>query len=184
MMHKNSILFLTIVLLFGLGMGVYFGVTSADGVSNYLSNYSVNLLEQQTHFSFNHFAVCSVLLISSFMLIGIPLSIAYLFYEGMSIGFCFSVFFSSFHFQGFLFILVFLLFTKFVFLLFYFLFFFKIQELGRNIISWILYKKSKKDVIVHLTVGCLVLIFLLFCYDLLLDYGLMRFIRNLSFLLH
>lgn len=179
---KNLWIFLGIILLFGMGVGIYFGLKSIDFLSNTIANYTIN--QSLTHFSIYHFIILSVLLISSFLLIGIPLSIAYLFYEGMSIGFCLTLFISSFHLKGCLYMIVFILITKLVFLIIYGIFFSKILNIGKSLISWLIYKNNKKDLIVHLTVGCILLILIIFCYDLLVDFLGIKLIHTLSFLLN
>lgn len=179
--HKNLWLFLAIILTFGIGIGVYFGITSKDLLKNTLTNYTMT--EPLTHFSINHFVVLSILLITSFLLIGIPLAISYVFYEGMSIGFCFTLFISTFHFKGFLYILIFMIITKTIFFLLFCYFFLKILNISKSIISWIIYKNNKKDTIAHLMIGCLFLLLILFCYDLLIDYLGIKLIHALGFLL-
>ena len=179
--HKNLWLFLAIILAFGMGVGIYFGITSKDLLKNTVTNYS--LTEQFTHFSVNHFVVFSVLLITSLLLIGIPLAISYIFYEGMSIGFCFTLFISTFHFKGFLYMLAFTILTKIIFFLLFCYFFLKILNISKSIIAWMIYKKNKKDTIVHLMIGCLLLLLILFCYDLLIDYFGIKLIHALGVLL-
>lgn len=179
--HKNLWIFLSIILIFGIGVGIYFGITNPHTLENTLTNYTLE--NQITHFSLNHFTIFSVLLISSFLLIGIPLAIGYLFYEGMSLGFCITLFLSSFHIKGLLYIITFSIVTKLIFLCIYYLFFLKILNIAKCIISWVIYKNNKKDQLVHLTIGCLILLLFLFCYDLFLDFAGIKFIHALSFLL-
>ena len=179
--HKNIWIFLGIILLFGMGVGVYFGFTYQNTLEHTLMNYTLE--NPFTHFSLNHFIVFSVLLISSFLLIGIPLAIGYFFYEGFSMGFCITIFLLSFHLKGLLYILLFVLLTKFIFLFLFSLYFVKILNIGKNIVSWIVYKSNKKEQLVHLTIGCLVLLLILFCYDLLIDFFGINLIHALDFLL-
>lgn len=179
--YRNTWIFIGIILLFGIGVGIYFGVTCQNVLTNTLTNYVLD--NQSTHFSITHFTVLSILLISSFLLIGIPLAISYLFYEGMSIGFCITLFSISFHLRGFLYIVLFLIITKIVYIVIFSYFFIKILNIGRNIISWIIYKNHKRDQLVHQTIGCLILILLIFGYDLFLDFVGMNLVNFLSFLL-
>ncbi len=179
--HKNLWIFLIIILTFGIGVGIYFGITSASVLDNTLNNYITN--SSSTHFSLNHFTILSIILISSFLLIGIPLAISYLFYEGMSLGFCLTLFIINFQLKGFLYIIIFFLLIKIVFLIIYFFFISKILNIGKNILSWIIYKNNKKEQIIHLSIGCFVLILLLFCYDLFIDFIGIKLIHNFNFLL-
>jgi len=179
--HKNLWIFLTIILIFGIGIGIYFGITYGKALENTLTNYA--LTDQATHFSLTHFVTLSLLLITSFLFIGIPLAISYLFYEGMSIGFCITLFTTTFHWKGFIYIFLFIVLTKLIYFLIYYFFFSKLINIGKSLISWLIYKKNKKDYIIHLAIGCFILILILFCYDLFLDFIGIKAIHALRFLL-
>ena len=182
---KNLWLFLGIIFLFGIGVGIYFGLQTNGILENTLTNFNLNFQEQTTHFSIIHFVLLCILLISSILIIGIPLAIAYLFYEGISIGFCFTIFTITYNLKGFLFIFLFFLITKVLFLIIYSLFFFKILNLGKSIISWVIYKNNKKDYIFKLITNCLVLMIFLFFYDLLIDlFGINNLIHHYIKTLH
>lgn len=182
--QKNLWLFLIIIFLFGASVGIYFAFQSSSGFSNLLNNYATTFTEQRTYFAVTHFVILAVLLISSFLLIGVPLSIAYLFYEGISFGFCLSLFSILFSFKGFLFIFLFLLLTKIPFYLIYNFFLSKLISIGKSVLTWVLAKNNKKDQLVSLAISCLILISILFVYDLFLDFLGMKAIYSLEFLLH
>lgn len=182
--QKNLWIFLSIILIFGIGVGLYFGGNAKEFMKNTLLNYAMNKNEQAIHFTIPHFTILALLFTLSFFLIGIPLGIAYLFFEGMTIGFCFSLFVSSFQLNGFLYIFFFFLLTKSPFLIIFFLFFYKILLIGKAIISWIIYKNNKKDYILHIVINCFILIILLLIYDLLLDYIFIKGIQAMGFLLN
>lgn len=183
MKQKNLWIFLLIILLFGIGVGIYFGSISKEFLTNTLSNYAANRENQAIHFTIPHFTILSLLFTFSFFLIGIPAAIAYLFYEGMSIGFCTCLFTSNFEFQGLIYIFLFILCTRGVFLLLYFFFFQKILLISKCILSWIIYKKWKKEEILKLSIKCFIIILILFVYDLILDYLLINPIQSLGNLL-
>lgn len=102
--RKNLWIFLGIIFIFGIGVGIYFGFSSTDGMASILSNYITSLTEMKTHFSLFHLTILSVLFISSFFFLGLPLAVCYIFYEGMSFGFCLILFVSFYHFYGLLFL--------------------------------------------------------------------------------
>lgn len=181
--HKYLWTFLSIILLFGIGVGVYFGVKFQGSFENTITNYALNLPGSTTHFSILHFAILSVLLISSFLLLGIPLAIGYLFYEGITLGFCITVFISYFHVKGFLYIIGFFLLTKLFFFLLYGLFVSKLIKIGKAIIAWIIYKKNTKDFIFSLALSSILLILIMLCYDLVLDLVGIKLIHAMGTLL-
>lgn len=182
--NKNLWIFLGIILCFGFAIGIYFGVNSHSAFTNTIQNYVSNLSQSTTHFSILHFVVLSVILMSSFFFIGIPFAIAYLFYEGMSLGFCVTLFTMSFHFKGFLYMLLFVLLSKGLFLFLYGFFVSKVLKIGKALMIWIIYKKNQKDLLFQLALSSFLLILLLLCYDLFFDLIGIKIIMALSFLLH
>ena len=154
---KHTWIFLGIILTFGILIGIYFGVQSQRSMENTLTNYALTLKESAIHFAIPHFTVLSLLLILTFIEIGIPLSIGYLFYEGLTIGFCSTLFTLSFQGKGLAFIILFFSLTKLPFLIIFGLFFHKMLLIGKSIISWLIYKNNKKDYILHLAAGCFLL---------------------------
>ena len=181
--QKNLIIFLTIIFLFGIGIGIYFGFSGEKIIQTVINNYALNIKEQTAHFAIPHFTILSLLFVLSFIGLGVPAGIAYLFYEGLSIGFCGTVFSIAFHFQGFLYIIVFFTLTKIPFLLIYLFFFHKLASIAKSIISWLIYKESKKERLIHLSLGCFVLIIFLLIYDLFFDFLGINIVKSLNFLL-
>lgn len=180
---KNVLVFLAIILVCGIVLGVYFGMEAKDTMQNTLTNYALNMKENVIHFALPHFTMLSLLFVLSFIGLGIPAAIAYLFYEGLSIGFCGSIFSIIFGFKGFIYIILFFIITKIPFLLIFHFFFNKILAITKSILSWVIYKQNKKDYIINLAIGCLILIMILFLYDLFLDLIGINLIKMLSFLL-
>ncbi len=181
--HKNLWIFLSIILAFGFAVGIYFGMLSRNSFQNTISNYALSLAENATHFSITHFAIFSILLISTFFLIGIPLAVGYIFYEGISFGFCLTLFITNYQWNGLLYMLIFFIITRLFFLLIFGIFLSKLIRIGKSIMRWIIYKKNQKDYIFHITLNCILLILLLLCYDLFLDLVGIKLIRYFGFLL-
>lgn len=181
--QKNTILFLTIILLFGISIGIYFGCSTEKIIQSTINNYALNLKEQTANFAIPHFTILSLLFVLSFIGIGIPIGIAYLFYEGLSIGFCTTVFSIAFHLKGLIYIIAFLALTKIPFLCIFYFFFQKVSRITKSLISWLIYKQDKKEQIIKLSSACLVLIILLLLYDLFFDLIGINIIKSLNFLL-
>lgn len=181
--HKNLWTFLLIIMAFGIAVGIYFGILSKTSFQNTISNYALTLKENTTHFSISHFAILSTLLISSFFLIGIPLAIAYFFYEGLSLGFCITLFIANYGWNGLFYMLIFFALTRLFFLLIFGIFLSKLLKIGKGIIFWIIYKKNQKDYIFHIAINCIILILVLLCYDLFFDLIGIKLVRYFGFLL-
>lgn len=182
--QKNVLIFLAIILLFGIILGIYFGFNAKELMENTISNYVLKIEEQGYHFAISHFTILSLLFVLSFIGLGVPAAIAYLFFEGLTIGFCGSIFTLIIGVRGLIYILIFFLLTKIPFLFIYNFFFNKILLITKSLISWIIYKQSKKDYIINLALGCLILIVILLCYDLTFDFLGINIIKIFQFLLN
>jgi hypothetical protein len=182
--QKNVLIFLAIILLFGIILGIYFGFNAKELMENTISNYVLKIEEQGYHFAISHFTILSLLFVLSFIGLGVPAAIAYLFFEGLTIGFCGSIFTLIIGVKGLIYILIFFLLTKIPFLFIYNFFFNKILLITKSLISWIIYKQSKKDYIINLALGCLILIVILLCYDLIFDFLGINIIKIFQFLLN
>ena len=182
--QKNVLIFLPIILLFGIILGIYFGFNAKELMENTISNYVLKIEEQGYHFAISHFTILSLLFVLSFIGLGVPAAIAYLFFEGLTIGFCGSIFTLIIGVRGLIYILIFFLLTKIPFLFIYNFFFNKILLITKSLISWIIYKQSKKDYIINLALGCLILIVILLCYDLTFDFLGINIIKIFQFLLN
>ncbi len=180
---KNAIIFVLILLTFGIGVGVYFGFIAKDSLESLIQNYVLNLQKENIHFLIPHFTILALIFVLSFIGIGAFLGIGYLFYEGLSIGFCLTIFTSFYQAKGFLFILLFILLTKIPFLIFLSFFSAKSIQISKALISWILYKKEKKEKIIHLSLSCLITLLFVLIYDLFLTFLGIKLIQSLSFLL-
>jgi hypothetical protein len=181
--QKNVLIFLAIILLSGISLGIYFGINAKNVMESTMSNYILKIGEQGYHFAITHFTILSLLFVLSFIGFGIPVAIAYLFFEGLTIGFCGSIFSLLIGIKGLFFLLIFFLLTKIPFLIIFSFFFNKILSITRAIISWIVYKQSKKDYIINLALGCLILIVFLLLYDLFFDFIGINIIKVFNFLL-
>lgn len=182
--QKNVLIFLAIILLFGIILGIYFGFNAKELMENTISNYVLKIEEQGYHFAISHFTILSLLFVLSFIGLSVPAAIAYLFFEGLTIGFCGSIFTLIIGVRGLIYILIFFLLTKIPFLFIYNFFFNKILLITKSLISWIIYKQSKKDYIINLALGCLILIVILLCYDLIFDFLGINIIKIFQFLLN
>lgn len=182
--HKNLWIFLGILFLMGVGVGIYFGWKSGADFSGALASFALTTHESIGSYFVQHLLVLSVLFVLSFFVIGIPFAISYLFYEGITIGFCFTLFVTSFQFGGFLYAIIFFLLTKLIFLCFFLFFFSKIMSISKSIISVLVYKTNQKDRFVHYTISSLVIIFLSFVVDVILGFLSIPLLNFFSFLLH
>ena len=163
--RRTIMLFVSILLILGIIMGIVIAFNSKSEFISILNQYKSNINGLTFINLITHFSILSFLLISSILAIGIPLFTMIFFIEGLNIGFIITIFSLTFRLNGFLFSILFLLFTNLIFLIFLFLLFPKCLEICRNVIGRILYKKDNEVYILRLIGISLILIFIAFIID-------------------
>lgn len=132
--------------LFIIGISILIGIFYYQIQSNDIKNNIINTLNNSNNFRYNaifkDLIIMSLLLVASFFIIGMPLSIFYLFYESMGIGFLLSIFFATFKIKGLLYIIIYIFFYKTIPLILIIFFIKKIINISRYIIGLIIYKND------------------------------------------
>ena len=160
-------LFTWIILLIGLIVGIIIAFQSKNTFIPVLKEYQQQINGLTFINLFTHFCLLAFLLITSIMVIGIPLYIIIFFIEGLNIGFIITIFSLIFKIKGLIFSLIFLFFTNFIFLLALFLIFPKCIEIARNIIGHFLYHKENEALILNLLIAGLIFILFALLIDLI-----------------
>ncbi len=163
--RRTLMLFASILLIIGIIMGVIIAFNSKPEFIPLLTQYKSNIKGLTFINLMSHFSILTFLLVSSTLAIGIPLFTMVFFIEGLNIGFLITIFSITFRLNGFLFSLLFILFTNLIFLIFLFLLFPKCLEICRNVIGRILYKKDNEVFILRLVGLSLILIFIAFIIE-------------------
>ena len=129
--------------------------------------------------------IMSFLLVTSIFLIGIPFSLFYLFYEGISLGFMLAIFVANFKISG-LFYVLFYIFINKLLLLFIMAFFVKkMINVGRLVIGMFIYYRDsvvKNKLLLNLKNG-LYLIVIVFVFNFVLYFITPSIFNYLSFLI-
>ena len=161
-------LFLSVLLVFGLLIGLYIALSNIE-ILREEDTYYVSHIENRTYnHVFFHFFILVIGTILSFFAIGIPFLCALLFYEGMSIGFVLGIFGAVYHSGGLIFALIFLLITK-AFYLFNLLFLFtKCLKISCKMIGKYIYKTDPSILVKHFMKGCVLITLFVLLYDLFL----------------
>ena len=114
--------FLGIILVIGFLVGVFYITflpkNNQDLIASSFSNFLQNIGNLKINFIASHLLVIPILIISSFFIIGALICLIYLFYIGFLMGFVMSNFIVALGFKGFLFSLIYLIITRFIFLFF------------------------------------------------------------------
>ena len=183
--HKNYLLFAVIV----IGLGILIGILYYQFLDENSKNNIVLTITNYNNFKFNNvlkdLIIMSLLLVSSFFIIGIPLSIFYLFYESFSLGFLLNTFFATFKIKGIIYFLLYFISNKLIVLLLMIFFIKKIINISRYIIGYLIYRRDStiKDKIMINFKKCLYSILIIFIINIILFFISPYINSKLAFLL-
>lgn len=140
--NKKYLMFIFIVILIGILCGfIYYHFLSTETqiqIADTLNNYS----NFRYNFIIKYLVIMSLILVLSFFVVGIPLSIVFLFYESLSIGFLINIFFVSFGISGLIYSFLFIIINKLISFVLIICFIQKIINIGRLVIGIFIYKKD------------------------------------------
>lgn len=172
--YKKMLLFILILFLMGFLFGIVYYTKQDDIIRETLissiANLRVDLASSRINNILTHCLVSLGIMILSFTVIGIPLIYFYLFFEGLSIGFSFSIIVSVFGLKGILFCFLYFLFYKLLFLIFVIFLIMRSSRISRNMLGFIFYKDSrdlKNNILVNLR-KVMVIIFIIFLGDIVI----------------
>lgn len=183
--NKKYLIFVGIILLIGFVSGIIYYNLLTTSIKESISLTIINYNNFRYNSIIKDLIITSLLLVTSFFIIGIPLSLFYLFYEGLSLGLVFNIFLVNFKFNGLLYSLIYFLINKFLVLFIMVFFIKKIISIGRHIIGLIIYKKdmSIKNKLVCSTINSIYLIVFILVINILLYFISPYIFNSLSFLL-
>mgnify|MGYP005809495311 FL=1 len=166
--NQYFVLFLAVLLIFGIFVGLYLGVSHIDILKEEVTYFVNNISNRAYNYLFFHFFVFVIGIVTSFLAIGVPFLCTVIFYEGMSIGFLIGIFSVTYGLTGFVFSIIFILITKLFYLICLLFLFSKCLRIARKMIGKYIYKTDPSIIVVHLVKGCALCTFLLVIYDTLL----------------
>ena len=170
--QKKYLIFIGIILLIGLISGVVYYILLNSDIKENITETMINYNNFRYNSIIKDLIIMSNLLVTSLFLIGIPLGLFYLFYEGMSFGVILSIFIVNFKLSGLFYIIFYFLINKLLILLIMTLFIKKIINVGRYVIGMFIYHKDnliKNKLIINLKNGLylIVIIFVINIYFIL-----------------
>lgn len=182
---KKYLTFIFILLLIGIISGIiyYYNLDSniKENVINTLGDYKIvsinNILK--------HFIILAIILILSLFVVGVPLAIFYMYFEGVTIGFTMTIFTIKFGLDGFLYGIIYNLFTKLLFLFLLIIFLNKIFNITKIIVSKIInrnYHSFKTNIVLKFKSSLLILI-MIFLNDIIIYFTSKNFLLIFSNLL-
>lgn len=167
---KKYLLFIFLILIIGIISGIiyYYNLDSniKEGVINTLNDYNIASVNN----IFKHLLILIIFLILSFFVVGVPLTIFYLYFEGVSIGFLSTIFTIKYGINGLFYSVIYNLFTKFIFMFLLLIFLKKIIGIAKILVSRLInpnYYTFKTDLILK-TKSSLLFLLIIFINDLII----------------
>jgi len=141
--NKKYLKFVFVIIVIGLISGfLYYHFLNSEvqeNIINTIKDYTIF----NSNYIFKDLIITSVILVSSFFIMGIPLAIFFLFYESISLGFLINIFFVAFKLKGLIYIALYILINRLLVFFLIILFLQKIINIGRLVIGIILSKNDK-----------------------------------------
>ena len=186
-LSKKMYLFMGIVLIIGIITGVVFVLMLDEStkeilflnINNFLQSFgtsNISILVQ-------HLVILSTLLILSIFLIGGPLVIFFMFYNGFTIGFIISSITCIFGIKGMLFGVLYVIISKLVFIVLLIIFSVNLFKIVKCVIDYLVYKKSNKESLSIFMKRSIVFIGIIMISDIILYFGGVKLINIFNFLI-
>ncbi len=186
-LSKKLYLFMGIVLVIGIITGVVFVIMLDEAtkeilflnINNFLQSFdasNISILMQ-------HLVILSTLLILSIFLIGGPLVIFFMFYNGFTIGFIISSITCIFGIKGMLFGVLYVIISKLVFVVLFIIFSVNLFKIVKCVIDYLVYKKSNKESLIMFMKRSIVFIGIIMISDIILYFGGVKLINIFNFLI-
>ena len=186
-LSKKLYLFMSIVLAIGIITGVVFVIMLDEATKEILFLNINNFL--QSHGTTNisilvqHLVILSTLLILSIFLIGGPLVIFFMFYNGFTIGFIISSITCICGIKGMLFGVLYVIISKLVFVVLFIIFSVNLFKIVKCVIDYLVYKKRNKESLVMFMKRSIVFIGIIMISDVILYFGGAKLINIFNFLI-
>ena len=183
--NKKYFLFVAVIIIVGIVSGLIYSALLNDTVKSNLINTIKNQDSFTSNFILKDLIIMAVLLITSLFIIGIPLSIFYLFYEGLTMGFLLTTFFMSYKFKGIIYIIIYLITNKLVTFFLFLIFIKRIINIARYIIGFIIYHKDKmiKEKIINNIFRASYIIFFVFILNIVIYFLSPLLLKLVEFLI-
>lgn len=181
---KMGVLF-SIVLFIGIIVGIVFVIMLDEATKEILF---LNINEYLQNFkSINsgiiHLVILASLFVLSIFLVGGPLVLFFMFYNGFSIGFIVSSLTCIFGIKGMFYGTVYTLISKFVFIIFLILFSINLFKIVKCVIDFIIYKRNNKESFDIFIKRCIIFMGIILINDVILYFAGGKLVNLFNFLI-
>ena len=145
-----------------------------------LSNLKSDLLNNHANNFLLHIIIISIITILSFTVVGYILSLIYLFYEGLSIGFTICYLIVNYKIKGLFFSIIYNVLFKFIYLILLIFLLIKLLDISKNVLYYLIYKDKNNNKIIKRNIyGILIIFSFIIINDLFLYFIGNFLIKNL-----
>lgn len=154
-LNKKIFLFISVILGIGIISGIIFLIflneASLEIIFLNINEYLQNLASLKCNNIFIDIITLSSIIMLGMFIIGIPIAIFFIFYNGFTLGFIIASLSSIFGFKGFIYSLIYIIINKLVYIFFLYFLLLALFKIVLIIIKAIVYREHKnKDEIFHL----------------------------------
>lgn len=186
-LNKKIYILLCIILLIGIICGIIF-VTSIDESTKEIiflniNNYFQNITSTKINNIILHLIFLSTIFVLSIFLLGGPIIIFYIFYNGFSIGFIISSLTNIFGLKGLIYSCIYVIISKLLFLIILILLSNTLLKLVKYIIDRFVYKKNNFEYIYFYMKKSLIFICIAMINDIILYFGGIKLLNLFNFLI-
>lgn len=188
-LNKKMYLFLGIIFAIGLALGfvflIYLDESSKELIFLNINEWIQNLSGSHINNILSHLVILSSLCLLSIFIVGLPLVLFFVFYNGFSLGFMLMSLINIFGVKGFLYGLVYIIITKSIYLFFSLILVTSFLKLSIIILKKIFQKdKWNRENINILIKRILLCIAIILIFDVILYFGGAKLITLFNFLLN
>ena len=188
-LNKKICLFFSIIFTIGIIIGfiflIYLEESSKELISLNINEWLQSLSTSHINSILEHIIILSTLAILSIFVIGLPLIIFFVFYNGFSIGFLLMSLIEIFGVKGLIYGLIYLIITKGIYLFFLTIFILALIKIIILIIKRLIWhQKMNKNLLVTYCKRILICIGVIILSDIILYFGGIKLISIFNFLLN
>lgn len=187
--NKKLSLFISIIFIIGLIIGIIFFLcldeASKELILLNINDWLQNIEQYHINAFVSHILILSFLLVSSFIFVGVPFILFFIFYNGFSFGFMVVSLISIFGIRGLLYGLIYGVVTKLVYLIFFGIFTITMLKIVKIILGRLFLSKAiNRDSFILFLKRIFICIVIIFIYDIILYFVGAKLISIFNFLLN
>lgn len=184
---KKMYVFMLVILIIGIITGIVFVIMLDEATKEILflniNEFLQNFSNTNINSGLMHLVILSSLLILSIFLVGVPLLIFYMFYNGFSIGFVVSSITYIFGIKGMLYGSIYILISRLVYIIVLIIFNVNLFKIIKCNIDSLVYKKSNKESLSVFYKRSIVFIGIILINDVILYFGGGKLVNLFNFLI-